>query len=603
MIDALACWPSHPTTGYRPSYIALNGGWFNGTWTHALYRALSCPVGLRYWPEAVGAEVIVAGFPDDTPVAWEFIEPPATLPLSSVEVGSWPAEHGRVEHLLETLKRIRPHLQSRDGVRTIVALPPDLALGPGHTRAHAGVRLLYADQDLVTDCLHMQIDSHPTRPPNWLATFDNRPAFAAMRRGDATPIPWTRTITPVVRALGEARCVPDPIARRLARAVIDVRLAYPDLGADFAPSHAGAAAAVPSKLPGTVQVPWSVGRVGVLCGLEAGLSLAEPLNGGRNPLAYMFDEEDDGVLRTSSPVSTNGHWTFDPEGPCLINQSSGQRLRYLGEETLGDLGPPRPLAAGGRVWRFRYEDEAAQYPLIVRSEVRTRPHGLFYHWQVDHGASAVVWRQEESEGSDNPSYGLWRRVDSCALDALLGWPELESTGPAPLAIDAVGGWTNAAWEPHLRRTCYSGYDWGFGPDAGIDAPYVEALDAQPRRWHFVDVSTGVGLADLAFVEEIESHRFHLPADQPLTGFEADTPYLRRDDGRAIMFPAGCRIWRSHHDWATALFLYVDEEVFFYLAARRTGGSIYVNWSILPQNRAVSGDVIRECGGFVVGVAP
>jgi hypothetical protein len=90
------------------------------------------------------------------------------------------------------------------------------------------------------------------------------------------------------------------------------------------------------------------------------------------------------------------------------------------------------------------------------------------------------------------------------------------------------------------------------------------LNAPARSWHFVDAPRARCNASLAHVHKVGSGWLYLPASEKLTGFEADIPHLRRDDGKAVMFPAGLAstLHRGEDYDPNAFFLYADEEVFF-----------------------------------------
>src|SRR5262249_41975098 len=139
----------------------------------------------------------------------------------------------------------------------------------------------------------------------------------------------------------------------------------------------------------------------------------------------------DGISRGSSSFVTTGFWRFDPPSRSLVNVRSGQRLRFRERINQAETGN-QPAARAGRIWRFQYEDSELSYPLVVSSQVMAARGDLQFAWVVDHERSKALWQQEG--GRDRPPFGLWQRVNECATDALLCWPELDETGPRPCGI-------------------------------------------------------------------------------------------------------------------------------------------------------------------------
>jgi len=170
-------------------------------------------------------------------------------------------------------------------------------------------------------------------------------------------------------------------------------------------------------------------------------------------------------------------------------------------------------------------------------------------------------------------------MNECVTDALLCWPELEETGPRPYGIISAAGWFNGSWSSSIRRRRERGLGHSFVERETPEQPFLQDVDAPAHAWRFVDAPRAVPIA-LAHVQQIEPHRLYLPADAALTGFEAEIPNLRRDDGRAVMFPAGLRsgLHRGEDYDPGAFFLYADEDIFFCLRGSEFGG-----WRMLPSN--------------------
>ena len=109
---------------------------------------------------------------------------------------------------------------------------------------------------------------------------------------------------------------------------------------------------------------------------------------------------------------------------------------------------------------------------------------------------------------------------------------------------------------------------------------MQDVNAPAQAWRFVDASQAAPIASLAHMQQHEPHRLYLPADAALTGFELEMPHLCRDDGRAVMLPAGLRsgLHRGEDYDPGAFFLYADEDIFFCVR-----GSAFGGWRELRSN--------------------
>jgi hypothetical protein len=195
-----------------------------------------------------------------------------------------------------------------------------------------------------------------------------------------------------------------------------MRLSHPEFGVDLNPKSEAAIAAFSGE-------DISVASVEIRCGgviRQSIYAATSPRDDARNCLSpYLFDEERDGIVRATVPVGTTGYWSYDPETKSLVNQKSDQKIQFVGHHPR-DEAVASGLVRHGQSWRFIYRDSETEYPVLVRSEVTSRDFGLCRRWHIDHVASASLWRNQR-EGPVVPPYGLWRRVDSCALDAFLCW--------------------------------------------------------------------------------------------------------------------------------------------------------------------------------------
>jgi hypothetical protein len=251
-----------------------------------------------------------------------------------------------------------------------------------------------------------------------------------------------------------------------------------------------------------------------------------------------------------------------------VNIDSGQTLRFRGYEAKkSDIRLPL-LPEQTKVWHFSYEDGNQEYPLVVSLKVEVVRGALRYIWIIDHESSRAEW-QNLAYGQTRPSFGLWQRVNDCAVDALLCWPESENTGPKPTSIVSSAGWFNGAWSSQIRQRRDRGHQNLAGRGMPV-TPFLQDIDAISHSWRFIDASRARAGAELSYVKEIADGQFYLPVERQLTGFEYDVPHLRRDDDRAVMFPSGIDSywWRGEDYKETPCFLYADEDVFFSRPWRR-----------------------------------
>jgi len=596
--DALAHWPEHPETGKPPGTIAFNGGWFNGHWERDFYRHV------RSGLDLYGRD------PSKDPV----IDQPWAIPLDSPAPAPWrlgprPDDRageyrapGRVEprqikEFLDEIVHSRLHFVSSDGKRKLIVLPPSPET---LFNERIGARLLYADQDIVTDVLQATTlgEDGPTRA-HWGTTFDRRFPSAifdpgapssVLDRKRADFIPWVIIEDRAPRPF-PVKCLPLWVARRLGEACMSVLLSFPRTLLAYArveTSFSGEPSDKPSE-----SVSVEAGSRGGMGSSEiiAARSLVERAS-DRGPyrMAHMFDENLDEAFRPRVTPKERCYWDYDASSQTLSN-GSGQRISFQGNV--------RPLDFAQTNLRcFLYEDPELQYPLVVERPADTVTKQTRYIWQIDHERSAQLWRKLGNHDQPVPSYGCWRRVEACATDAFLCWPGSEATGPRPWRVESKGGWLNGAWLPTLRRRFDSNIDYKYGAQPQFyyrnidDEPPAEAfldpLDTPRFTWEYVDSREIGRSADLDFIdirgsgitglrrdERTKSGLSYLPEGSKLTGFENSMPSLRRSDGRAVMFPAGLRSDRGPRGegyYPNPFFLYADEDVALQIAGNSYGGS-------------------------------
>ena len=481
LTDALACWPSNALTGLKPAFIALNGGWFNGAWTPEFYRSVSGSVRLVNSTEAFQT-LVPRALKMDAPAPWRRVEP-------ALEPPSWARElPDEIRAEVGAAIERGPYLQSEDGHRVLLSLPPREQEKFPFERL---CRLFYADREFASDAHHVSIDVHHGQP-TWTVHLGRSCLF--FDRVTGQPLPRVPHATSLPNGpLVQAEYLPHWVGRRMIRACLDGLLSYPDL--EWAPAvrlRTGEEVSVPKQ----VFVRCELGGSTSPSHIEAVRSLADSPREQRNSLAHMFDEANDGIVRNRSPLKTNGFWTFDPSGVRLINRFGEQRIVYCGE-----LDGVAQASAGERAWQFRYEDSDTQYPLVIISRPAGGDGYLTYAWSIDHFRSAGLW-QAMTQSASPPPYGLWRRVDDCVMDALLCWPEIEATGQIPNVVVSRAGWFNGAWSRRLRHSRNHGPDFGFADEDPVP-PFMEDLGAAPLSWHYIDLENVACGADLAGVQEAD----------------------------------------------------------------------------------------------------
>ncbi|HLG84697.1 MAG TPA: hypothetical protein VKY22_27140 [Bradyrhizobium sp.] len=574
LTDALACWPAHAQTGAKPGRIAFNGGWLNGSWTSTFYRCVWASTPLRESTDAFQGATLEL-LTTDPPAPWR------PLPPGRPENPPWRAGETDLWSEVQTAISSRSYLGVANGSRLLVALPKALSV---RLNLKGLSRLFYADETILTDNIHVGLwDFRRDELPGWSVSFDTECRDAPCGLFDRTKM---ENIAPLASnsvlpggKISSARYTPYAVQRRLAQACVDAWLSQSD--------RSWSCAETPDR-PEVISVPaamasisWTLAGSVMPSKLEALASLEPKLGGKPNPLSFMFDEENDGIERGSSSFFTAGFWRFDPPSRGLVNVLSGQRLVLRERINQVETGN-QPAAKGGRIWRFQYEDSECSYPLVVISRLAAQhvlgAGDLTLVWEVDHERSKALWQKES--GRQLPPFGLWQRVNECATDALLCWPELEETGPQPNQVISSAGWFNGNWSRAIRRQRDRGLNHCFAEREGPEEPFLQDVNAPAQAWRFVDAPRAVAAASLSQVQQCEPHRLYLPADAALAGFEADIPNLRRADGRAVMFPAGLRsnLHRGEDYDPGAFFLYADEDVFFCVR-----GSEFAGWRGLRSN--------------------
>ncbi len=142
------------------------------------------------------------------------------------------------------------------------------------------------------------------------------------------------------------------------------------------------------------------------------------------------------------------------------------------------------LREAATLHRFDYLHEELDYPLILS----VTPD--FSRLELDHTASAALWRAEVGAAEHFPRYGAFCRVDDAALEAFRIWPSERRQGDGQGRLILHGGWFNGCWQAGLKRSTWTFsqdvVQWAFetrrsGPVDPAPPP-LAPLDAVPQRW-------------------------------------------------------------------------------------------------------------------------
>ena len=201
-----------------------------------------------------------------------------------------------------------------------------------------------------------------------------------------------------------------------------------------------------------------------------------------------------------------GWWQWLPSdgaGPLgtMRHVHTGEALVHRGALGAAEAEAVRPdLAEAMRdapdtLQRFDYVHPELTYPLVATVSPD------FSRIEIDHGASAALWRREAGTDRTHPTYGPFCRVDDALLEAFRIWPSARRKEDGQGRLIIHGGWFNGSWQKGLKRStwCFSQdvVQWALatrrsGP-VDPDPPPLAHLDAESARWEFC-VETGYGPA-------------------------------------------------------------------------------------------------------------
>src|SRR5262249_43245594 len=150
-------------------------------------------------------------------------------------------------------------------------------------------------------------------------------------------------------------------------ACLDAWLTYPDW------DWAGAQATEPgAPAPQSVFfVPWELGGCDVPSRLQASRTLTAPPGDRVNPLAHLFDEQNDGIIRVADGMPTEGYWRFASANKTLTNARTGERVTLTGGSTKDGL-------------EFEYADHEVRAPFTVTVAVDASRGNVNTTWSLIH---------------------------------------------------------------------------------------------------------------------------------------------------------------------------------------------------------------------------
>ncbi len=166
---------------------------------------------------------------------------------------------------------------------------------------------------------------------------------------------------------------------------------------------------------------------------------------------------------------------------------------------------------------------------------------------------------------DNPSYGLWRRIDDFLSDAALCWPDMVFEQRS-FGLQIHGAWHQGVWNRDFIRE-YRGVpekkehmNVGYTPD-----PVLIPLDGDfSVPWSHVKHPNPEPKASLHSEENEDFKIRYLSENECPSGFQDKTSYLMRADKKAFIFMSELKPYMHRGEDATTIANYtvVDENMFF-----------------------------------------
>jgi hypothetical protein len=177
VLDGLGCWPDGTDAGVRPGQVAIDGRWSGGRWTgdHYLLRAATEIQHKHMKPQRAG---------DPGPEqAWAFV-PPSDAPPAA-----------RVDELYRASARVLGNAIADLIERGPCLLSDDRAILPFYLLSSCGspkIRLLYVDEEIVTDRLWLSASALGADPMRWSVSFEQDCVIGTRWRDGMRPVDFGR---------------------------------------------------------------------------------------------------------------------------------------------------------------------------------------------------------------------------------------------------------------------------------------------------------------------------------------------------------------------------------------------------------------------------
>ncbi|MFD2204964.1 hypothetical protein [Kiloniella antarctica] len=307
-----------------------------------------------------------------------------------------------------------------------------------------------------------------------------------------------------------------------------------------------------------------------------------------------------------------GWWAFDPENETLVNKTTGERVRFIARMS-GENAP-----AKGQWLHFQYEYKGDSYPAIIEVvpieyETQTKQIKQGIGWRLNHIYSAKLWNNEQDTNASSPSYGHWRRIDDCLVDALSCWPQRYATGNSPIKLIVNGGWFNSEWSALLERVYFHLTDISDDVLKDIDSSSLQNSwlfplnEKSPSKWLFhndigedprsenfhtsVDSSFSRNTLYLKGIKEVPQkdtkgviisgkHKAIYPTDVQISGIHGQTVYLESADKLSIIaFKTGSTEEDINYQPPTLQFFYADSNITSTLYAKNDQLTSPADWEI------------------------
>ncbi len=221
-----------------------------------------------------------------------------------------------------------------------------------------------------------------------------------------------------------------------------------------------------------------------------------------------------------------GWYDIDYAQWAIRHRLTGQELAFAGRV------PPREMsgiaASINRHWmRFSYRDPEVRSELLVESLLSPGDWGRV--WYLDYGKSFP----------EPPPFGLWRRLDSFAVDALTCFPKSMAVGGPMKELSTVGGWHLESWRTGIVRTQKPLATGWCGGNPPVLCAHLPPLGDEPAKpWRLCE--PGESVHRLPAMEALQVAVHAGRGNPKLSAYfkerAATDPFLANDDGSQLLIP-------------------------------------------------------------------